>query len=69
MDPTALIIQNMFPMPNNNSPVFNYTIPGFSDYRHTTIPSIKIDELLSSKLKLSGILFGDQDVLAGDQRF
>jgi len=54
MDPTALLIQNMFPMPNNPSPVFNYSIPGFSDYRHTTIPSIKIDELLSAKLKLSG---------------
>src|SRR5580658_1964264 len=54
MDPTALLIQNMFPLPNNPSPVFNYSIPGFSDYRHTTIPSIKIDELLSSKMKLSG---------------
>jgi hypothetical protein len=53
MDPTALIIQNMFPLPNNNSPVFNYSIPGYSDYRHTTIPSIKIDELLSSKMKVS----------------
>jgi hypothetical protein len=54
IDPTALIVQNLFPMPNNPSPVFNYTVPGFSDYRHTTIPSIKIDELISSKLKLSG---------------
>ena len=54
LDPTALLIQNMFPLPNNPSPVFNYSIPGFSDFRHTTIPSIKIDELLSSKLKLSG---------------
>jgi Carboxypeptidase regulatory-like domain len=54
IDPTAAIIQSLFPLPNNPSPVFNYTIPGFSDYRHTTIPSIKIDELLSSKLKLSG---------------
>ena len=54
MDPTALLIQKLFPAPNNASPVFNYTVPGYSDYRHTTIPSIKIDELLSSKLKLSG---------------
>jgi hypothetical protein len=54
IDPTALLIQNLFPLPNNSNTVFNYTIPGFSDYRHTTIPSIKIDELLSSKLKLSG---------------
>ena len=54
MDPTALLIQKLFPAPNNPSPVFNYTVPGYSDYRHTTIPSIKIDELLSAKLKLSG---------------
>jgi hypothetical protein len=54
MDPTALIIQNLFPLPNNTAPVFNYSIPGYSDYRHTTIPSIKIDHLISSKLKLSG---------------
>jgi len=55
MDPTALLIQNLFPQPNNPNPFspFNYLIPGFSDYRHTTIPSIKIDELISSKLKLS----------------
>ena len=53
-DPTAKIIQNMFPMPNNASPVFNYSIPGFSDYRHTTIPSIKIDQMINSKIKLAG---------------
>jgi hypothetical protein len=41
------------PLPNNPSPVFNYTIPGYSDFRHTTIPSLKIDQLISSKLKLS----------------
>src|SRR3984957_1927993 len=54
MDPPALMIQSMFPSPNNSSPVFNYSVPGYSDYRHTTIPSIKIDELISSKMKLSG---------------
>jgi hypothetical protein len=54
LDPTALLIQNMFPSPTSGSPVFNYAVPGYSDYRHTTIPSIKIDELLSSKMKLSG---------------
>ncbi len=50
------MIQKLFPAPNNPAagPFFNYNVPGYSDYRHTTIPSIKIDELLSSKLKLSG---------------
>lgn len=52
-DPTALLIQKYFPAPNTAG-FFNYTIPGYSNYRHTTIPSIKIDELLSPKLKLSG---------------
>ena len=69
MDPTALLIQNMFPAPNNASPVFNYTVPGYSDYRHTTIPSIKIDELISSKLKLSAYYSATKTLLAPDQRF
>ena len=53
MDPTELLIQSLFPAPNNASPVFNYSVPGFNDYRRTTISSIKIDELISSKMKLS----------------
>jgi hypothetical protein len=53
MDPTAAIIQNMIPMPNTPG-VFNYTAPGYSNFRHTTIPSIKVDELISAKVKLSG---------------
>ncbi len=53
IDPTALIIQNMIPLPNTPG-VFNYTAPGYSNFRHTTIPSIKVDELLSEKIKLSG---------------
>jgi hypothetical protein len=53
MDPTAAIIQNMIPLPNSPG-VFNYTAPGYSNFRHTTIPSIKVDELISAKVKLSG---------------
>src|SRR3984957_3658345 len=48
IDPTAMIVQNLFPMPNTVG-FFNYTAPGYSDFRHTTIPSIKVDELISSK--------------------
>ena len=40
-----------------------------SDFRHTTIPSIKIDELISSKLKLSGYYSATKTYLAPDQRF
>ncbi|MBV8731165.1 MAG: carboxypeptidase regulatory-like domain-containing protein, partial [Acidobacteriia bacterium] len=53
-DPTALLIQNYFPLPNNPSPVLNYNVPGYGDFRHTTIPSLKVDELISSNLKISG---------------
>jgi hypothetical protein len=53
IDPTAAIIQNMIPMPNTPG-VFNYTAPGYSNFRHTTIPSIKIDQNISSKIKLAG---------------
>jgi hypothetical protein len=52
-DPTAVIIQNM--LPQSNAPgLFNYDVPAYSNYRHTTIPSIKIDQNISAKVKLSG---------------
>ncbi len=51
-DPTAVIVQNM--IPQSNSPgLFNYTAPGYSNFRHTTIPSFKIDHNLNEKMKLS----------------
>jgi hypothetical protein len=53
IDPTALIIQNMMPEPNSPG-LLNYTAPGYTNFRHTTIPSIKIDQAISEKLKLSG---------------
>ena len=53
IDPTSAIVQNMIPMPNSPG-LFNYTAPGYSNFRHTTIPSVKMDELISEKLKLSG---------------
>jgi len=52
-DPTALIIQNMIPLPNTSG-VVNYTAPPYSNFRHTTIPSIKIDQTINNKMKLSG---------------
>ena len=52
-DPTAKIIQNM--IPGSNSPgLFNYTAPAYSNFRHTTIPSLKIDQNISAKVKLAG---------------
>ncbi len=52
MDPTAAIIQNMIPAPNTTG-LFNYTAPAYSNFRHTTIPSLKIDQNLSAKMKLA----------------
>ena len=53
IDPTAAIIQNMIPLPNTAG-FSNYTAPGYSNFRHTTIPSVKIDQTISSKMKLAG---------------
>jgi len=53
MDPTALIIQNMIPLPTGGG-LLNYTAPAYSNFRHTTIPSLKIDQNISAKMKLAG---------------
>src|SRR5262245_39035693 len=37
MDPVALRIQSMIPLPTNNDLVNNYQVPGYSNFRHTTI--------------------------------
>ncbi len=52
MDPTAAIIQSMIPLPNTPG-LINYTAPGYSNFRHTTIPSVKIDHNLSAKVKFA----------------
>ncbi|PWT98926.1 MAG: hypothetical protein C5B51_28390 [Terriglobia bacterium] len=57
MDPVALKIQSMFPAPlgpQANQPFNNYAIPAYTNFRHTTIPSVKIDQAISSTIKLSG---------------
>ncbi len=53
IDPTTAIIQKMIPQPNTPG-LFNYTAPAYLNYRHTTIPSIKIDHNLSERVKVSG---------------
>jgi Carboxypeptidase regulatory-like domain len=52
-DPVALRIQSMLPLPTNNDLVNNYQIPGYSNFRHTTIPSFKIDHNFNQKNRLS----------------
>ena len=58
MDPVALYLQSFFPAPNltGTGGLNNYAIPSYSNFQHTTIPSMKIDQMLSSKMKLSGYI-------------
>jgi len=56
LDPVALYLQQSFIKPNitGAGSTNNYAIPAYSNFRHTTIPSIKVDQSLNSKMKLSG---------------
>jgi hypothetical protein len=54
MDPVALYLQTQFPKPNvPGALINNYNIPAYSNFFHNTIPSLKIDQNLSSTMKLS----------------
>jgi hypothetical protein len=54
MDPSALRYQAFFIHPTSAGTQNNSLQPAFSNYRHTTIPSIKIDQNVSSTIKVSG---------------
>jgi hypothetical protein len=54
MDPVAAKIQAMIPAALNSGLINNYPIPAYTNYRHSTIPSVKIDHNISSSIKLSG---------------
>src|SRR5712691_1551886 len=53
MDPVAAKIQAFIPLPLNSKLVNNYPIPAYTNFRHTTIPSFKLDHSLSSKIRMS----------------
>ncbi|HEY6340032.1 MAG TPA: carboxypeptidase regulatory-like domain-containing protein [Bryobacteraceae bacterium] len=53
MDPVALKIQSLIPLPTSSALVNNY-LPTYSNYTPTTIPSVKADYQISAKSKLSG---------------
>ena len=56
-DPVALYLQSRFPTANiPGALINNYAIPAYSNFQHTTIPSMKIDQILNSKMKLSGYI-------------
>src|SRR5579884_1633760 len=53
MDPVALKIQNMLPLPNAPGIINNFNIPAYVNFVHTTNFSWKIDQALSPTAKLS----------------
>src|SRR5579883_179066 len=56
-DPVAVKLQNLIPHANiPGALVSNYAVPAYSNFRHTTIPSLKIDQSISSTMKISGYL-------------
>jgi Carboxypeptidase regulatory-like domain len=55
MDPVSLYLQSLFPAANiPGALINNYAIPAFGNFFHNTIPSIKIDQVINSQMKLSG---------------
>src|SRR3984893_12417060 len=54
IDPVALKIQDYIPLPTNNALLTNNYVPAYSNSRVSSVPSIKLDHSLSSRLKLSG---------------
>jgi Carboxypeptidase regulatory-like domain/TonB dependent receptor len=54
MDPSSLAYQKYFIAPTTAGLANNSLQPAFSNFRHTTIPSFKIDQNVSSKIKVSG---------------
>jgi hypothetical protein len=53
LDAVALKVQGMLPTPTSGGLVNNYTIPGYTNFRHTTIPSFKIDHNFDERNKMS----------------
>jgi Carboxypeptidase regulatory-like domain/TonB dependent receptor len=53
MDPVALKVQSLIPLPLNSNLVNNYPVPAYLNSQRTTIPSFKIDHNLNSTMKLS----------------
>ena len=51
-DPVAVKIQNLFPASTNNSTLNNF-IPSIPTTRHTEIPSVKIDQAIGDRGRLS----------------
>jgi len=53
IDPVAAKIQAFIPLPLNSALVNNYPIPAYTNFRHTTIPSFKLDHSVTATIKLA----------------
>jgi hypothetical protein len=54
-DPVAVKVQSLLPQATvAGALVSNYTIPSFTNYQHTQIPTLKIDHNLKPTIKISG---------------
>ncbi len=53
MDPVALAIQKLLPLPNGPGDTNNYIIPSYSSLMHTTNVSVKVDQNISPTIKVS----------------
>jgi len=53
-DPVSLAIQKMLPVANSPGDINNLNVPGYRSFQHTTNFSVKVDQSLSSTIKISG---------------
>jgi hypothetical protein len=54
MDRVTTRIQELFPLPNNPNLSNNYVVAPYANWRRMSIPAMKIDHILSSRLRISG---------------
>ncbi len=69
LDPVALAIQKYFPQPTNSLAINNYTVPNYTNFKHTTNPSIKIDHSVSPTVKVSGFYSGQLTYMPNNNGF
>jgi hypothetical protein len=54
LNPVAQKIQAYLPAATNGQLINNYAIPRYANFRHTTIPSVKIDHSITSSIRVAG---------------
>jgi hypothetical protein len=54
LDPVALALQKLLPVPNAPGIIMNYNVPAYTSFTHTTNVSVKLDHSISPTIKISG---------------